>query len=628
MNRNSDTSLRELTFEPLPLGEIRPTGWLERQLRIQADGLTGHLDEFWPDLQDNQWVGGERGGWERGPYYVDGLLPLAHLLDDDELKEKADKWISGFLDHQQSDGWIGPLNPASHQGNPYDPWPCFVVLKVLRQYYEVTGDAAIIEVVCEFCSRLDDELVNNPLESWAKYRWQDLVVIVYWLYEQTSDEGLLDLVDRVIKQGYDWNSHYGKIAEFEYADPAEDWSQDSHVVNHAMSLKAPGLTYRRSKSTVDQKTAYRALQILNRYHGQATGIFSGDECLAGLSPTRGTELCAVVESMYSLEQLVSILGDTLFADRLERIAYNALPATFTPDMWTHQYDQQANQVICNVAPREWTNGPDANTFGLEPNFGCCTANMHQGWPKFAKHLWMRAEDGLAATMYAPSSVETELDGVHVEISEETDYPFADTVRLTVEPSEPLSFSLYLRIPAWTHEAEIMLSDGETHEPTSGGFYEVSREWSPGDTVDIRLTPELEAERRYQGAVALRRGPLVFTYPIEAERKQIGGEQPHPDWEFYPTEPWNYGLHIDTATPAAATSRRKHEIGEYPFSPETPPVTLDVPASLVPEWQLSENNAGPIPNSPTPNSNASESIELVPYGCTTLRVTEFPLLPPH
>ncbi len=64
-------------------------------------------------------------------------------------------------------------------------------------------------------------------------------------------------------------------------------------------------------------------------------------------------------------------------------------------MWAHQYDQQVNQAICQRSGAHvWTdNGPDANLFGLEPQFGCCAANMHQGWPKFAASLWMKTTEG-------------------------------------------------------------------------------------------------------------------------------------------------------------------------------------------------------------------------------------------
>src|SRR5919198_240212 len=193
--------------------------------------------------------------------------------------------------------------------------------------------------------------------------------------------------------------------------------------------------WQQSGNPADRQAVYPALENLDRYHGQVTGVFSGDEHYAGKDPTQGTELCAVVEYMFSLEVLLSILGDAALGDRLERIAYNALPAANTPDFWAHQYDQQVNQVLCSVAPRHWTNnGPDSNIFGLEPNYGCCTANLHQGWPKLAASLWMATPgDGLAAVAYAPSEVTARADeGVEVRIVEETEYPFRDMIRLTLQ----------------------------------------------------------------------------------------------------------------------------------------------------------------------------------------------------
>ena len=121
---------------------------------------------------------------------------------------------------------------------------------------------------------------------------------------------------------------------------------------------------------------------MDRYHLLPSGVHSGDEHMAGLNPSQGTELCAVVEGMFSVEHLIAILGEPALSDRLEKIAFNALPGAFDGDMWAHQYDQQPNQVLCSLRARHWTtNGPEANLFGLEPNFGCCTSNFHQGWPK-------------------------------------------------------------------------------------------------------------------------------------------------------------------------------------------------------------------------------------------------------
>src|ERR1700733_6772566 len=92
-------------FELLPLGSIRPSGWLKNQLRIQADGLSGHLGETWADVGPNSgWRGGAGESWERGPYYMDGLLPLAYLLEDERLKATAQRFIDWTLEHQAPNG--------------------------------------------------------------------------------------------------------------------------------------------------------------------------------------------------------------------------------------------------------------------------------------------------------------------------------------------------------------------------------------------------------------------------------------------------------------------------------------------------------------------------------------------
>jgi hypothetical protein len=623
----TEDGLTDRAFDPLPLGDVEPRGWLRRQLRIQAEGVTAPLEEHWPELADNQWHGGARDGWERGPYYADGLVPLAYQLEDPALTARAEAWVEAFLDWREESGWIGPRDPAFGKFGA-DAWPRFVVLKVLRQYHEATGSEAALEAMLGFCRYMwADGFRETPLQDWARFRWQDFAVTVHWLYERTGEDWLLAVADRAASQGHDWVEHfagYRRRLAFAHEKPVEpgERSLETHVVNNAMGLKAPAVTYRLSGADADRAATATALDTLDTFHGQATGLFTGDEHLAGRDPTRGTELCAVVEYMYSLEEAVATLGDARLADRLERVAYNALPATFSPDMAAHQYDQQANQVVCNVAQRPWSNGPDANTFGLEPSYGCCTANLHQGWPKLASHAWMSAPDGLAAVAYAPSAVETTVNGRPVRVVADTDYPFEDTVELTVETDATTTFALYLRVPGWCEAASVELPDGETESPTVGQFHRVEREWTGRDTVTLELRAALTAERRYQGGVALSRGPLVFSLPVAADWQQYGGEPPFRDWELFPTEAWNYGLAVDADAPVGNVSRRPP--GETPFSPADPPVELAVEGARVEEWTLDGNGAGPLPASPT-TGGERETLTLVPYGCTNLRVTEFPLV---
>ena len=146
--------LHETAFNSLPLRAIKPSGWLKSQLEIQASGFTGHLEEQWKDVGDeNGWLGGQGESWERGPYYVDGLLPLAHLLEDETLIAKANRWIEWSLASQQENGMFGPARITSVNQDidkEQDWWHYMIMLKVMMQHEEATGDERIIPFLTKF----------------------------------------------------------------------------------------------------------------------------------------------------------------------------------------------------------------------------------------------------------------------------------------------------------------------------------------------------------------------------------------------------------------------------------------------------------------------------------------------
>ncbi len=507
------------SFDRLPLGSVRPRGWLTRQLRIQAGGLSGHLDEFWPDVGPNSgWLGGTGESWERGPYFLDGLVPLAYLLDDRRLIDKARRWVDWTITHQRPDGSFGPEKNQ-------DWWPNMIMLKALTQYQEASGDARVIPLMRRYFAYQLRMMESRPLKEWAVFRWGDELISVLWLYNRTGDTSLLDLARKLRDQGHDWK---GQFANFAFTSKVnqQQLTLATHVVNNAMALKTEGEWWLVSRDQADRAAVTRhtrQLEEMDRYHLLPNGVHSGDEHYAGKSPSQGTELCAVVEGMFSVENLLAIFGDAALGDRLEKMAYNPLPGTFSTDMWAHQYDQQPNQVLCTRHQRDWTdNGPDSNLFGLEPNFGCCTSNFHQGWPKFVASLWMATEDdGLAAVAYGPSEVHSVVHGgTKVSIVEDTLYPFRDKISLTVSPEKPARFPLALRIPQWATGARITVSGQPESGIRPGSFHRIDREWRTGDVVELTFPMKLRVSRWYQNSVAIERGPLVYALKIGEEWKKL------------------------------------------------------------------------------------------------------------
>ncbi len=618
-------------FYQLPLGSIRPTGWLQQQLQIQADGLGGHLDETWADVGPNSgWLGGTGESWERGPYFLDGLVPLAYQLDDAALKAKAQRYIDWTLTHQASDGMIGP-------GTNDDWWPRIVMLKVLAQYQEATGDPRVVPMMEKYFAHQMRELPNRPLRDWGKFRWADELLTVLWLYNRNGDSTLLDLARLLQRQGYDWESQF---ADFKFTEPVtkefiklgeggglKDLALATHGVNNGMAIKVSPLWSLVSKSEQDRGAVVRQLMALDKYHGVPNGMFSCDEHLAGRNPVQGTELCTVVETMFSLEHSLAVLGDAALGDRLERIAFNALPGTLTDDMWAHQYDQESNQVECSLHTKPWyTNGPESNLFGLEPTFGCCTANFHQGWPKFTASLFMLSEqDEVVAAAYSPCDVQTTVRNTPVHVIEETEYPFRETIRMRVNPASRLQFAMRLRIPGWAEGASISVNGKPEAPPVPNSFARIERTWNQGDVVEINLPFKPRVSRWFHDAVAMERGPLVFSYGIGESWVKLRDRGMTADWQVFPTTQWNYAIAVNAEDPARSISVKENPVGSKPFGAKPAAVELQVKARKVPSWRSEDGVANPVPASPVSSAEPEESIRLIPYAAAKLRITAFPQL---
>ncbi len=638
------------SFIKLPLGEVKPAGWLKDQLEAQAAGLTGHLDDFWPDLAESSWRGGTGDAWERGPYYLDGLIPLAYILDDENLIKKSNTWIEKIIASSTDSGWYGPAKNK-------DRWPLAVANKVLMQYFEATGDKRALEILTKYFRFLHDAPPDWPDKDWRGVRAMENAVTGYWLYRQTGESWILETIESIQNNSSDWTTFYEKFPWDSSAVADKkiplDWGPvglTAHVVNNAMAIKYPGLWFQQSKDERYKKSVFSGIEKYDLNHGQAGGRFSGDEHLSGNSPDRGTELCSVVEYMFSLEELYAIFGDVKLADRIELLTYNALPGTTTPDMWSHQYDQQSNQVLVSGEKRDWTsNGEYSNIYGLMPNFACCLANMHQGWPKFVGNMWMATNDnGLALVAYGPSVVRAKVGkGKLVTITEQTNYPFEGSVLLTISTDEAVRFPIVLRIPGWADSVTISFK-GKTVVVKGGTNYEIEKKWKNGEQISIGIPMNMRIEKRYNNSLSMLRGPLYFSLRIDKEYKSVKINYDNYsymgsiDWEIYPKSAWNYGLIIDKNNIMRGLKLEINQIGKYPFSdkgdmiwmPDSgkyiasmteAPLVITARGMKIPQWTMKNNSADIPPFSPVKPDGDIEIIKLIPYGCARLRITEFPVM---
>ncbi len=627
MSASGADGLRPAALVELPLGAVKPTGWLAEQLALQAQGLTGALEEIWADVgPDSAWLGGTGEDWERGPYYLDGLLPLAHLTGDPRLLVKASAWMESILGSSGPDGQFGPRSND-------DWWPRMVALKCLIQHHDATGDERVLDVMSRYFRYHLAHAAERPLRDWGRVRGADELLCIEWLYHRTGEAHLLELWDVLAAQTADWGGWLQQPA----TGVTRVWDHMTHVVNVAMGFKTPAFRSLRGDPAEELRLTDEGWDNILREHGQVHGMFSGDEWLAGTDAARGVELCAVVEAMFTFEHVARIFGTARHADIVERLAYNLLPATMDATVTAHQYHQQANQVLCTVAQRDWSQaGDDCTIFGLEPNFGCCTANLHQGWPKLVRSMWMATPDGgLAAVVWGPCSVEHTVAGERVRLDVTTDYPFDETITIRVAAAGAVELPLRLRIPGWCDAPELTVNGEPVGHIVSDGWLKLSRTWEHDDLLELRLPMQVQAIPRPSGGLGLSLGPLLLAYAPGEIWERLPDSVGFGDWEVRPRRGWNVALIVDPARVAEATRVERLGVGSPPFGLKvgSPPfglagmaVRVWAPGRRVPDWRMVDGSA-PLPTGPVPSWDFDHPFPLVPYGNTRIRIAEFPTTAP-
>lgn len=649
-------SLQPLVFQPLRTGTVLPRGWLKDELIVQANGLGGHIPQFWSPFNNSQWIGGTDNfeDWpEILPYVIDGFTPLALLLEDEVLMATANSTLTYILDHARADGWLGP---DLGNGNGMEYWIVWPVLKAMFSWAEATGDTRMLPAALTYLHTAYTRMTTvDPLGySWQSVRWADYAVVTQYLLDAaflpvppSETAFLLNLTtaiyDQSLKAGVDFENVWFKEGWFPtQAVPGNECNLTNHGVNTGMAVKSGSILYRLTGEQLGIDSSYERLALLDKYHGVPTGVFQADEHLAGAMPSHGTETCTVAELMFSHNVIHETLGDALFAERAELIAYNAMPGAMTKDMWARVYLQFMNtfEAVPETQYVWISDGPDASIFSLEGNYACCTANFHQAWPKFvAKMVHSTRDGGVAISLLGPVSAALP-NGVSVIV--DTQYPFGDDLNITVSgvPLSPGGMPFYLRIPSWATGATLSLN-GEA--PLSVGAANGTM-FALNLTLDsnflvFNTNPSIRVSTWFNAAVAVLRGALVYSLQFN-ETLTVTHQWAQQSRDFNVTmsntsiAPWNVALVMDPTDPGASlTFHRLGDPSPIPFASQESPVSITATARAIPTWTASVNAPSGPPASPIDcatiqgGCGAPITVTLVPYGTTHIRMTEMPYILP-
>ncbi|KAL4874995.1 hypothetical protein BJY04DRAFT_224504 [Aspergillus karnatakaensis] len=655
--------LAPFKYDTFPLGSIKASGWLQDQLLLSADALPGHLFDFYRYVADSTWLGGTHEYSELNeavPYWFNYIVPLAYTLDDARLKEQAKKFLDYTLEHQAEDGWLGPERTRQTRGF----WARSLLFFALVQYAEAEPSETdrIVTAMHKFTSLAHSMLQNSftgllqdkdegdnfdPF-GFGVSRTHELPLALQWLYKnhpRGNEEVIWETMELMFAGGRkgsrDWTEFFVEGVFPTVGTPGFRTSGFTHGVNLAQGLRYPSVLYRmtRNDSLPDQTSD--AVRWTEQYHYTRAGSITGDEHLGSTSPQRGSETCMAVEMMYSMAYLHRLYGVNHYADMAELPAFNALPAAISPDWWAHQYVQQTNQPWSkNLTANPFFNVvPYGSSFGLEPNFPCCTVNHAQGYPKYAASSYVQAAQGdIVHVLLGPTTLDTHIHDDKVRISCDTKYPFSGKLSYTITTERDFDFSV--RIPAWAQgsstESKYRIGhkgDWKKISPNEDNLQQFNIRKGK-TTIELNLSLSTRVSHR-NGTVAIYHGPLLYALDIEdtktshtplnwTDRTPLPDSQVLPETKDYtlnPTSEWRYAIDPDSITVEQLQSPEE-DLRNPIWAREANPVALWVDAWII-DWEEELGTAALPPVDPIVSGKPTR-VRLIPYGAAKLHIAEFPV----
>lgn len=534
-------------FTPLPIGEVRPQGWILEQCNLAKNGLVGTLDEYHHQFAEG-WKSpcgkkvAKSCGWayEQNGYWIDGILRLGYLLNDTILVNKAKESILASVERLNKTGFLmeQDLYEPYLEAKKWGHWPNAVFGRAMLAYYQATGDKSMLDAIYTIYKDYLKVSDNGKKFDLYHHLGRQLYGIETMLkaYSYGANPELKNIALKLIKSQDSLIQNRLKIhtEDIQNRKSHKDFYHvhQGHGVTVNESTKIPAIAYMWNGNKSYLEVAEKAYDDIEINHMLPNGVHSASEALNGIGGYKPSETCNIIDYSWSNLYLYQITGNSKYGDRIERAFFNAGFGFLSRDYKLHAYYQSPNRIN-NKIPRK--PGP-GGSFLLEPSHGvlCCTGNLARLMPNYIMHMLMRSSDnGLAMNLYGPFSAKTVVKGKQVEINCKTQYPFNENLNVSLKTSGSVNMPLYFRVPEWCNNPTISVNNKKIKSSSVNGFIKISKDWRNGDNIEITfpMQPRILNGKTYKGVdfASIYNGPLLFSYPIKDIKPNTPDSAQH--WQY-------------------------------------------------------------------------------------------------
>ncbi len=477
----------------------------------------------------------ERRGWWQTEFwgkYMHSAMPFWTYTKCPQLRKNIDAGLANILKSQEASGYIGNYPDDIRCGEGWDVWGMKYTMMGLMHYYDGAPESengkkalAAARSVCDYViSQLGPNGARGKhlweTGNWCGFASSSILEPVVWLYKRTNDKKYLDFASYLVKDMTEVEAGprlvdlalkgisvadrngYGNKADTHggYVMKHNRWKAYEMMSCYQGLLEYYEVTGR--KDLLDAAIA-TCDQIIKDEINVAGGSASSEAWFHGAvkqhMPYRHLqETCVVTTWMRFAEKLLTITGNPKYADELEKSFYNIYLASL---------NRQGDEFAAYTPLNGYRYRGHHHCF-MHTN--CCNANGPRGFLAFIRALFQAHDDTAVMNFYTSGKQKIKLpkSGREVIFESYAQYPKTGQVRLTNHTVEKGTFTLALRIPAWSAKTSVKINGQSVNDIKPGAYLDLTREWTIGDIVDINFDMAVTVHR-VPHFMAFSRGPIAL-----------------------------------------------------------------------------------------------------------------------